>query len=245
MCDLDFSKLIGRESFTLPCTISRNGLGIKTFSLMDTGAGGHTFIPKDFAKLACYHLDVTPQVMPMTCIIRGFDGREAEPVTHYLELTLLIDGHRQIKVPMLIADLGKHDMILGREWASQSNVLIDCRNHRLIWPEEKPLPKSWNKIISVNKKDLLPKQLTQNTRRMHSAETSYSLARRQNQKRILRRHTWETDLEARYKAMKQELNDKKGSAAPPSPLGRRGQHQMTDHGNPQSISVKSQQRRYA
>ncbi|KAJ5134995.1 retrovirus polyprotein [Penicillium bovifimosum] len=47
-----------------------------------------------------------------------------------------IDGHIQQQIPMLVADLGKHDMIIGRLWFSENDVLLDCRRRRMIWPHE-------------------------------------------------------------------------------------------------------------
>ncbi|KAJ5135347.1 retrovirus polyprotein [Penicillium bovifimosum] len=47
-----------------------------------------------------------------------------------------IDGHIQRQKPMLVADLGKHDMIIGRLWFAEHDVLPDCRRRRLIWPHE-------------------------------------------------------------------------------------------------------------
>lgn len=40
---------------------------------------------------------------------------------------------------MLVADLGKYDMILGRKWFADHDVLLDCRRYRMIWLDEKTL----------------------------------------------------------------------------------------------------------
>ncbi|KAI1828762.1 hypothetical protein DTO006G1_9961 [Penicillium roqueforti] len=37
---------------------------------------------------------------------------------------------------MLVADLGQHDLILGRMWFAEYDVLLDCRRHRMIWPQQ-------------------------------------------------------------------------------------------------------------
>jgi hypothetical protein len=50
-----------------------------------------------------------------------------QPITDYIELTLLIN-RRQIKVLMLVVRLGGQDMILGRKWAAKIGVLINCKN---------------------------------------------------------------------------------------------------------------------
>jgi hypothetical protein len=44
-----------------------------------------------------------------------------------MELILLIN-RRQIKVLMLVVQLGGQDMILGRKWATETRVLINCKN---------------------------------------------------------------------------------------------------------------------
>lgn len=54
-----------------------------------------------------------------------------------IRLNLAIDGHRQIDLPMLILDLGSHDMILGRQWFDDNDIWLDVRGRRLVWPEER------------------------------------------------------------------------------------------------------------
>jgi len=128
---VDLSQLLGGDSFTFLCTISSNGLGIKTRTLINTRANGYAFINTEFAALATRFLDTKTQRLPTPCNVRGFDSKIAQPITDYMELTLLMDG-RQIKVPMLVVRLGGQDMILGRKWAAETGVLIDCKNRQLI-----------------------------------------------------------------------------------------------------------------
>ena len=79
-------------------------------------------------------LDVSPASLKTPYKVRGFDGQQTTPITHSIELALMIDG-RRVKTPMLIVGLGEHDMILGRKWFAETGVLIDCKNRCLIWPE--------------------------------------------------------------------------------------------------------------
>ena len=37
---------------------------------------------------------------------------------------------------MLIAGLGRHDLILGRQWLAHFQILPDCHQRRLLWPED-------------------------------------------------------------------------------------------------------------
>ena len=123
------------DSFTFPCTISSNRLGIKTRILINIKANGYAFINTEFAALATRFFDTKTQQLPILCNIRGFDSKIAQLITDYIELILLIDK-RQIKVPMLVVRLGGQDMILGRKWAAKIGVLIDYKSWQLIWLED-------------------------------------------------------------------------------------------------------------
>ena len=49
---VDLSQLVGGKPFTLPCTISQNRLGIKTRTLINTGANGFIFIDSRLVEKA-------------------------------------------------------------------------------------------------------------------------------------------------------------------------------------------------
>jgi hypothetical protein len=106
--------LLRGDSFTFLCTISSNGLRIKTRTLINTRANGYAFIDTKFADLATRFLNTKLQRLLILYNIRGFDGKMAQPITDYIELTLLIN-RRQIKVLMLVIRLRGQDMILGRK----------------------------------------------------------------------------------------------------------------------------------
>jgi hypothetical protein len=76
--------------------VSNNQLGIKTSALIDTGANGFIFIDTEFAKLVCYHFNLTPKPLPVSCGVQGFDGRTADAITSYIELNFYIDGRKQV-----------------------------------------------------------------------------------------------------------------------------------------------------
>jgi hypothetical protein len=113
IAEVDLSQLLGGKAFTLPYTVSNNGLSIKTSSLIDTGANGHTFIDSKFVRTIERFLDIKPTQLVLPYNIRGFDGKQAAPITYYIELTLLING-RKVLVPILVIGLGKYNMILGQ-----------------------------------------------------------------------------------------------------------------------------------
>jgi exosome complex RNA-binding protein Rrp4 len=77
LCNFDLSQLIEGSSLTMPCIISKNGLRIKTRTLIDTGANGYIFIDCRLAE-------------------------KASPITQYIEMNLHINGRKQSKQPMLL-----------------------------------------------------------------------------------------------------------------------------------------------
>jgi len=137
---VDLSQLLKGDSFTFLYTISSNRLRIKTCTLINTKANGYAFINTKFAALATRFLNTKAQQLFTPCNIQGFNSKIAQLITDYIELTLLIN-RRQIKVPMLIIQLRGQDIILGRKWATEIGVLINCKNRQLIWLEDYPKDK--------------------------------------------------------------------------------------------------------
>ena len=91
MAEVDLSQLLGGDVFILPYTVSNNGLGIKTSSLIDTGANGYTFVDTQFAKTVERFLGIKRSILKDLCKVRGFNGQQITPITQFLELMLMID----------------------------------------------------------------------------------------------------------------------------------------------------------
>ena len=66
---------------------------------------------------------------------------------------------------MLVVRLGGYDLIIGRTWIDQFNILVDCRNQQLIWLDEPLELPSWSKIIATHKRVLLPSLVDQEYQR--------------------------------------------------------------------------------
>jgi hypothetical protein len=90
------------------------------------------FINTAFAKIVCKFLDVIQKQLPTPYRVQGFDRQAANSITEYLEANLIIDGRKQLKLPMLVVKLGGQDLILGRKWVADFDILIDCKNRKLI-----------------------------------------------------------------------------------------------------------------
>lgn len=138
---LDLTNLLASsgQHLVFNAQLVHNGYSVSISALGDTGANGFVFINSDLAILLGKQLGIRTIRLPRECPVRGFDGRPAQPITHAILLTLIIDGRQQCRIPMLIANLDKHDLILGRMWFEKYAVLPDCRKRRLLWPEERSL----------------------------------------------------------------------------------------------------------
>ena len=104
MCKVDFSQLLKGNSFTFLYTISSNRLRIKTCILINIKANGYAFINTEFAALATRFLNTKTQQLFILYNIQGFNSKIAQPITDYVELTMLINK-RRLKVYMLVVKL--------------------------------------------------------------------------------------------------------------------------------------------
>ena len=52
------------NSFTLACTLRKDGINIQARALGDTGASGYVFLDSHFALDLCHTLRVRPQQLP-------------------------------------------------------------------------------------------------------------------------------------------------------------------------------------
>jgi hypothetical protein len=68
--------------------------------------------------------------------LRGFDGQPSEAIQQVIELNLELDKHEQPRQYLLVAELGSHELILGRKWLAKHDILPDCRRNCLHWPED-------------------------------------------------------------------------------------------------------------
>jgi hypothetical protein len=126
---------MGGRHFTIPCTLSRNGYGVRSSALVDTGANGFAFIDTSFATQLSKFLNIRPVRIPTPLSIQGYDGKRATTVSYALILHLTIDRRRQTSLPFYILDIGTHDIILGLKWMEYFNIWLNPPQKRLIWPE--------------------------------------------------------------------------------------------------------------
>jgi predicted aspartyl protease len=148
------SQLLGGKHFTVPCKIAQNGYAIQTSALADSGANGFVFIDTRFARELMKFLNTTTTTLAKPYTVKGYDGRPGKPVSEVLTLHLEVDGRRQKDIPMLVLDLGSHDLILGRKWFTHFDVWLDVRNQRLLWPRARLTEPAFAREICTPRENL-------------------------------------------------------------------------------------------
>ncbi len=145
---------------TIPCTLSHNGYSVKTNALADSGANGFVFIDTLCAIDIAKFLNLKAQRLPRAINVKGYNGKVGNAITHILRLHLTVDERRQYNIPLLILDLGSHNLILGRKWFAYLGVLIDAKRNSLQWPPNLGPSYSAVKEIFVPREALLPRRIT-------------------------------------------------------------------------------------
>ena len=147
---------MGGKHFTVPCSLSFNGYLVNASSLIDSGANGFAFIDTLLATDIATFFKLKFQRLPRPLGVKGYNGKLGKSITHILRLHLTIDGRRQYNIPLLVLDLGSHDLILGRKWLDYFNLLLNVRERRLMWPPDLPPSHLLIQEIVVPREAMLP-----------------------------------------------------------------------------------------
>lgn len=223
---------MGGRPFIVPCIVSCNGYGIDLCALPDSGANGFAFMNTTCAIDVAKFLGVKAKRMPKPIQVNGFDGKRGKSITHFLILTLTIDGRRQLDIPFCILDLGNHDVILGLKWMEHFDVQLNPRERKLAWPESTP-PTSQN---IFHKEIRVPRQSLGQVPIQHHHQQDV-LARdrafiREDRRRtagrqaiatlgVLQRTTYAQEMQRRLLRMDQELHGRTLPVQHPSPTIKR------------------------
>ena len=129
--EIDLGSLMGGNSFTIACTLRKDGVALQVNALGDTGASGFVFLNTSFTSDLCRTFGLKPRRLPHTVYPKGYNGTKGPPITQYLSFNIEIDGRRIYNIPMLIVGLDSHDMIIGRNFFDYFRILIDVYHRRL------------------------------------------------------------------------------------------------------------------
>jgi transposase InsO family protein len=126
----------GNQLYTqTPTKIVFNGKSLSAArTLLDTGANGYIFMSIEFAR-ACLKMLGLPQRSDFTAMkLGGFDGAYRQIVDVALKGHIRIQNRLIRNVYLLPIDMGNADLIIGRTFFEEHDILVDCRRRRLLFP---------------------------------------------------------------------------------------------------------------
>lgn len=123
--EIDIHDLLdsNHDHFCTDKQLVKNGLSVASSSLIDTGAGGYGFIDAKFLNLTGSRLGATLIPLKKEVNVKGYDGNSPQGITHAVRFSIQIDGRRIDDEPLLVLNLGNHEIILGRKWLAEHNIL--------------------------------------------------------------------------------------------------------------------------
>ena len=98
--------------------------------------------------MVCDQLGLEPVPLSKPKSVRGFDGQLSKlKITHAIYPGLLMKKeHREATVPMLIADLRQHDIILRKPWMNWNQLLLNIKDDSIVFRED---------LLSLTKKTVV------------------------------------------------------------------------------------------
>ena len=194
--------------------VAYNGISIPLTTLADTGANGYLFMDTQRAVGLAKFFGVPTRRLDTPIGTKGYDGRTGSTITHAIICHLLIDGRRFLNQPFLIANLGQHDVIVGRKWFDSQDVWLNVKHRKLVWPEQRSL------LDEIQCKQYLvaPKQILQHSKPDPIHQADMERRDRQIEKKEQRE---------RYRVPRKEESDRRMNMAKMS-RALRGQSLLTD-----------------
>ncbi|KAK2626439.1 hypothetical protein QTJ16_003614 [Diplocarpon rosae] len=103
-------------------------------ALIDCGANASSIINRKKLTSLAELLHPPTHHLKQPIPLQGFDGQPSEAIKQIIQCDFTIDNHTFKDQYLLAADLGSHDMIIGRKWLAENDVMVDCRRKKLYWP---------------------------------------------------------------------------------------------------------------
>ncbi len=204
---IDLTQLIGGRQLLVDCRVGWKSKSTTLKTLVDTGANAYALINQKHVRLLTKVLQMPVHRLKKPIPLRGFDGQPSKAIQQILEVNLDLDTHIQLRQHLLMAELGSHDLILGRKWLAAHDVLPDCRRNRLHWPEDHKADQ-WD----ANRRDRLLTEGSQKQRKRQGAIPTKVLKRTSTkhlEKAEKTRRPLTRDLQmrkAKYQQRKEELD---------------------------------------
>ena len=109
------TSLFSQKPFVIPGVLFSQGKRYEAPLLVDTGATGYSFVNERMIKAICNAIGVSPIPLSKPKKVRGYNGQISKTlITYIILLGLELNSYKELTVPMLITDLGQHDVILSK-----------------------------------------------------------------------------------------------------------------------------------
>jgi len=125
------------KSFLVDVILFSQGKSFKLRPLVDSDSTAYTLIHTKLADQICQKLGIQLIRLAKEKLIRGYDGKLTKKIiTHKILPNLTVESHKELTVPMLIADIDHHDAILEKLWMNKNEILLDMRNDVIVFPNQ-------------------------------------------------------------------------------------------------------------
>ena len=81
MSEVDLSQLLGGKSFTMPCTLFRNGYRVTTTALANSRANAFALLNTKSAKKIAEFLNTPIETLEKPILVKGYDRQMETPIT--------------------------------------------------------------------------------------------------------------------------------------------------------------------
>ena len=132
------SELFSLQPFVTLCSLYSQSFFISFWALVDTGCTAYSLIYSRLTSMVCDQLSLEPVSLFKLKSVHGFDGQLSKlKITHAMYSGLLMKKkHWKITVPMLIADLRQHDIILRKSWMNWNQLLLNMKEDSIVFRED-------------------------------------------------------------------------------------------------------------
>ena len=132
------SEFFSLQPFVTPCSLYSQGFLILFWALVDTGCTVYSLIHSQLAHMVCDQLGLKSVSLFKLKSVCGFDSQLSKlKITHAIYSDLLMKKkHRETTVPMLIADLRQHDIILRKSWMNWNQLFLNMKNDFIVFRED-------------------------------------------------------------------------------------------------------------
>ena len=115
-------------AMTAVVTLQYNGVQRKVKALIDTGAEGMVYLQPSIAHdLACRSkMPILATKKPFS--IQGYQGGTSQQISRYCKPTLRLSNLVDNAAPVYLAEVGKHEMIIGHGYLAKCGATLDVAN---------------------------------------------------------------------------------------------------------------------